>query len=164
MKLETLKNVCDKVIGFEGQLLHGTDSDGDEVVLRYRTESGAFLLDVPIGEHAATGWHLQGKIDFHAESLYDSLHRAFRTERMKEVSDIQRSRGFVKSEGEKKFLIERIKRLEGALRVAQNWMGKRSDDNEDKSPLREHNALQRDAAFVEHTLASSPEYTLDTEE
>lgn len=160
MKLETLKKVCDNVIGIDSEFIRDGKAEEEVMFFQYRSKSGAVLLNVPVGEHNPNGWHLQGKVECDEEDLYDSLHRAYRLERMKEVSAIQRNRGFVKSEGEKRHLTDRIKKLEGALRIARDWMGKSSEEGD----FQEENALRRDAAFVEQTLENNPEYLLENEE
>lgn len=158
MKLNKLKKVCDDAVGLESEIVEietvvNLDTESEATLsgkaLRYVSPTGEFLFNVPIGENNPVGWHLEGKLDVNEESIYLVFQRAYRSARMEEVSEIQRHRGLNQKDAVEQNLVERIKKLEGALHIARTWMGR---DIEEDSCLDE-GSFERDATFVEQVLA-----------
>ena len=165
MKLNKLKQVCDDAVGLpseivEIELVVEQDTENEEVIkvkaLRYTSPTGAFLFNLPIGENDPVGWHLEGKLDVNEDNIYMVFQRAYRSARMTEVAEIQRSRGQTQAAAVEQGLLERINKLEGALRVARTWMGREIEDDPSCDSA---DAFERDASFVEQVL-ENPDYAV----
>lgn len=158
MKLNKLKKVCDDAVGLESEIVEietviEQDTENEETItgqaLRYVSPTGVFLFNLPIGENNPVGWHLEGKLNVSEEDIYPVFQRAYRSARMAEVSDIQRNRGLNHKDAVEQNLLERIKKLEGALHIARTWMGR---DVEESASL-DTESFERDATFVEQILS-----------
>lgn len=162
MNLSKLKQICDDAIGLSSEIVEldlaiNQDNENEDIVkinaLRYTSPNGVFLFNLPIRENDPVGWHLEGKLNVNEDEIYAAFQRAYRTARMFEVSEIQRSRSKMESGVIERNLLERINRLEGALRVARNWMGRDIEDNPScNSQDCMRDAFERDASFVEQVL------------
>lgn len=158
MKFNKLKKVCDEAIGLESEIVdiktvieEGTENEETIVgkALRYTSPTGAYLFNVPIAENNPVGWHLEGKLNVREEDIYPVFQRAYRSARMEEVSEIQKNRGQHHKDAIEQNLVERIKKLEGALHIARTWMGR---EIEGVSEV-DSESFERDTTFVEQVLS-----------